>query len=185
MLNDNNIAFLINAMLEQNIWDKEFVLNRNDYLNKKGIIDSNLYFIKKGAIRIYTQDDEIENTIRFGYKKNIVTAIDSFFSGKASLFYMQALKQTRICSISKSSFKSFIDKQEVYSKAWESILEELILQQIDREIDLLISNPRLRYERVLKRSPQLFQEIPHKYIASYLRMAPETLSRLSNLDLNQ
>jgi len=35
-------------------------------------------------------------------------------------------------------------------------------------------------ERVLTRSPQLFQEIPHKYIAAYLRMSPETLSRLLN-----
>ncbi len=55
---------------------------------------------------------------------------------------------------------------------------QLIYEQLEREKDILIHSPRKRYERVLKRSPQLFQEIPHKYIASYLRMSPETLSRI-------
>ncbi len=49
---------------------------------------------------------------------------------------------------------------------------------MEREQDLLINSPEERYRRVLKRSPQLFQEVPHKYIAAYLRMPPETLSRV-------
>ena len=44
--------------------------------------------------------------------------------------------------------------------------------------DILINSPMDRFQRVFKRSPQLFQEIPNKHIASYLRMTPETLSRL-------
>ena len=44
----------------------------------------------------------------------------------------------------------------------------------------MIADPRQRLQRVLGRSPRLFQEVPHKYIASYLRMSPETLSRLLN-----
>jgi hypothetical protein len=63
-------------------------------------------------------------------------------------------------------------------KLWINILEDLVLQQIEREKDLLINSPRERYERVLKRSPKLFQEIPNRHIANYLRMSPETLSRL-------
>lgn len=61
---------------------------------------------------------------------------------------------------------------------WMKILENLLLQQIEREIDILTNSPKERYLRVLKRSPLLFQEIPHKHIANYLRMSPETLSRL-------
>ena len=57
-------------------------------------------------------------------------------------------------------------------------MEQLILQQLEREKDILTSSPIERYKRVLKRSPQLFQEIPNKYIADYLRMTPETLSRI-------
>ncbi|MCY7291948.1 MAG: Crp/Fnr family transcriptional regulator, partial [Ferruginibacter sp.] len=60
------------------------------------------------------------------------------------------------------------------------LMENLVTQQIDREIDLLITSPAERLKRVLARSPNLFQEIPLKYIASYLRMKPETLSRIRN-----
>ncbi len=61
---------------------------------------------------------------------------------------------------------------------WLTILEQLVYQQIERERDLLTASPADRYHRVLERSPQLFQEVPNKYIAAYLRMTPETLSRL-------
>ena len=61
---------------------------------------------------------------------------------------------------------------------WTQILENLVIQQMEREIDILTNSPKERYLRVLKRSPQLFQEIPNKHIANYLRMSPETLSRL-------
>lgn len=61
---------------------------------------------------------------------------------------------------------------------WVKILENLVIQQMEREIDILTSSPKERYERVLKRSPQLFQHIPNRHIANYLRMTPETLSRL-------
>ncbi|MCH5683547.1 hypothetical protein LWM68_04255 [Niabella sp. W65] len=72
----------------------------------------------------------------------------------------------------------FIQQNEQGAALWAAMLENLVLQQIEREKDLLIQSPKERYERVLKRSPQLFQEIANKYIAAYLRMSPETLSRL-------
>ena len=58
------------------------------------------------------------------------------------------------------------------------VTERALLGRIEREIDLLTPSPKERYARLLKRSPHVFQLFPHKYIASYLRMTPETLSRL-------
>lgn len=79
---------------------------------------------------------------------------------------------------SKKDFYAFIKSSDENLKLWSFILEDLVLQQMEREKDLLINSPKERYERVLRRSPQLFQEIPNKHIANYLRMSPETLSRL-------
>jgi len=153
-------------------------LKRNEFLKMSGTIDANVYFIEEGSVRLFIEDEGEERIIRFGYKENIIVSLDSFLSGKPSEFYIQAIKTSTVKVASKKDFYEFINSNNENLKLWNSILEDLVLQQIEREKDLLYSSPKIRYERVLKRSPKLFQEIPNKYIANYLRMSPETLSRL-------
>jgi len=153
-------------------------LKRNEFLKTSGTIDTNVYFVEEGSVRIFIEDEDEERIIRFGYKDNIIVSLDSFLSGKPSEFYIQAIKASTVKVASKNDFYEFINSSNENLKLWNSILEDLVLQQMEREKDLLYSSPKVRYERVLKRSPKLFQEIPNKYIANYLRMSPETLSRL-------
>ncbi|WP_369801343.1 hypothetical protein [Tenacibaculum finnmarkense] len=85
--------------------------------------------------------------------------------------------------ISKINYMRFVNSKKEYQDVWNVFLNDFMYQQIEREIDLITYSPQKRFNRIFKRSPKLFQEIPQKYIASYLRMAPETLSRiLKNLD---
>ena len=114
----------------------------------------------------------------FGYKNSFISAIDSFLTKKTSELCIQVIKKTRVKIISQYTFLHFIQKEKETLTLWQQVLSEILLRQIEREKDLLISSPFHRYQRVLKRHPLLFQEIPHKYIASYLRMTPETLSRM-------
>jgi len=166
---------IVNTLLSHS--NKTLNLERNQFLNSAGSTDRNIYFVEQGSLRLFIAEEEEEQTIRFGYKNNLVVALDSFLSGKPSAFYIQALKCTEVKVITKSQFDAFIalDKNKAW---WTATLEHLALQQMEREFDLLTRSPKERYERVLARSPQLFQEIPHRYIANYLRMTPETLSRL-------
>ncbi|MCL7753252.1 cyclic nucleotide-binding domain-containing protein [Polaribacter sp. Z022] len=174
----NLISTLIDKITANNLWDKEFVLQRNEFLKEKGTIDTNLYLVVTGSLRIFVVDEFEEHTIRFGYKDNLIASLDSFLNEQPSDFYIQALKKTTIKSISKKKYLSFINSSQEYKEIWLSILEKFVLQQMERERDILTSSPLERYRRVLKRSPKLFQEIPSKYIACYLRMTPETLSRI-------
>ncbi|MDO6435770.1 Crp/Fnr family transcriptional regulator [Cyclobacterium sp. 1_MG-2023] len=160
------------------LWDKKLELSRNEYLKVKGSIDTNLYFVVSGSLRIYVLEEFEENIIRFGYQNNFIAALDSFISEKPSDLYIQAIKKTQLKVIKKASFMAFIDSSTENTKIWQMMLGDLIYQQMERERDILTSSPLERYKRVLARSPQLFQEIPNKHIASYLRMTPETLSRL-------
>lgn len=169
---------LIDQISNARLWEETKLLNRNDYLKVAGTIENHLYFILSGSVRIFMIDENEEHTIRFGYKNSIVTCLDSFLTNKKTSFYIQALKKTQYMSVPKNDFYSLIDKTIENQKIWKQILEAFVIQQMERETDLLTTSPEERYQRVLNRSPQLFQEIPHKYIASYLRMSPETLSRI-------
>jgi CRP-like cAMP-binding protein len=174
----NPILNFIQQIETQNLWDNQLILNRNEYLKVQGTIDTQLYFIVSGTLRIFVLEEFEEHIIRFGYKNNFIAALDSFITEEPSDLYIQAIKKTELKVINKSTFMNFIESAEANRKMWQLMLSNLILQQMERERDILTNSPLERYKRVLARSPQLFQEIPNKYIASYLRMTPETLSRI-------
>lgn len=167
-------------------WEKEITLKRNDFLVTKGDKNTNLYLVKSGSLRVFIEDELEEHTIRFGYKNSLITALDCFLTDKPTSFYIQALKKCSLKVISKKKYHQFINSKGKYKEIWNKLLESFVHQQMEREVDLITYSPQKRFERVFKRSPQVFQEIPQKYIASYLRMTPETLSRiLKTVDLNQ
>ena len=172
------ITNIIEKIEQQNLWDSRLELSRKEYLKVKGSIDTNLYFVVSGSLRIYVLEEFEENIIRFGYKNNFIASLDSFISEKPSDLYIQAIKKTELKVIKKTTFMDFVESSKENTKIWHIMLGNLIFQQMERERDILTSSPLERYKRVLARSPQLFQEIPNKYIASYLRMTPETLSRI-------
>lgn len=157
--------------------DRKISLDRNEFLIVKGSIDTNVYYVESGSLRLFMLDGYEERIIRFGYKDKILVSLDSFLTAQPSDFYIQAIKKSVVRVVTKQQLDNFLEI-ELNRNLWKKILEDLVLQQLEREIDILTNSPKERYERVFKRSPQLFQEIPHRYIANYLRMSPETLSRL-------
>lgn len=159
-------------------WENEIYLKRNDFLVQKNDVDTNLFFVVDGSLRVFIEDETEEHTIRFGYKNSIIAALDCFLTDKPTLFYIQALKKSHLKVLSKKRFNKVMHSSDENKKVWEQMLQSFVYQQIEREIDLITYSPQKRFERVLQRSPQLFQEIPLKHIASYLRMTPETVSRI-------
>lgn len=160
------------------LWQAPKWLKRGDFLVQAGGHYPYLYYVEEGALRIFVDKEPEELTIRFGYPGSFISALDSFLAPQSTSFYIQALKKSRVLTIHHQDFYAFLKKDQSYSELWQKALEHLVLQQLEREIDILTASPQERYQRVLKRSPHLFQQIPNKYIASYLRMTPETLSRL-------
>lgn len=159
-------------------WKGELSLKRNEYLKVMGSTDTNLYYVKSGCMRVFIEDEFEEHTIRFGYMGNFIAALDAYITQKPSPFYIQAIRATELKVITKDAFMKIINSNTAYLRLWQEMLAGLVYQQMEREVDILTHSPVERYKRVLERSPQLFQEVPAKYIASYLRMTPETFSRI-------
>ncbi len=159
-------------------WLPAVQLKRQEYLVHPGQTQPYLYFVEEGALRVFFDGGEEMMTIRFGYQNNFIASLDSFLQEGPSNYGIQALKSSRVLPLPRRAFKKALELSASLNQLWQGALEQLVIQQLEREIDILTPSPQIRYQRVLQRSPHLFQEIPHKYIASYLRMSPETLSRL-------
>lgn len=166
------------AHYPKELWGRKLILKRNEYLKEPGTVDTNLYFIESGSLQILLETEEDEISFRFAYEGNIISALDSFLTGNPSDFAIKAIKKSRVVVMKKELFDEFISSSSENLKMWQKILSTVILEMGEREKDLLLYPPEKRYQRVLERSPALFQLVPAKYIASYLRMTPETLSRI-------
>ncbi|MDI9256782.1 Crp/Fnr family transcriptional regulator [Flavobacterium sedimenticola] len=157
---------------------ERITIQRDEYLVAEGMIDQYLYIVEEGAFKIFYITEYQEQIIRFGYPNSIMNSPVSFFTGAPSEFYIQALKKSVLLRIHRHDFYEYIKQNNTFLLQYTQALEGIITQLITRETDLLTVSPTERYHRVFKRSPQLFQHIPAKYIASYLRMTPETFSRI-------
>lgn len=143
-----------------------------------GDVNTNIYYVDSGLLRSYILVNDDEQIIRFGYQGDFVVAMDSFFTSKPTMLYAEALRKTTVRVIKRAKYEAAVMNDPALSKIWRKILSWMVLGQLEREIDLLTNDPSERYRRVLERSPRLFQEVPAKYIANYLRMTAETLSRV-------
>lgn len=167
---------------QHNLWHKTLDLKRGDHLHYAGDTDTNVYYVESGTLRSYVLvNDEEQQIIRFGYQGDFMAALDSFFSTGPTILYADALRKSRIRVIKKAVYTGHVLDNPELAALWQQALSWMITGQLEREIDLLTNDPAERYQRVLARSPRLFQEIPAKYIANYLRMTPETLSRVKSI----
>ncbi len=173
-------AFIQKVIKSFDVIAIEKIFSKGEFLLKEGDYERNLYLIKKGAVRVFYLSEFEEQTIRLGYEGSLINSLSSFLKSTPSEFYIEAIRKSKINIIPKIEFFKLVNENNENIYQYTKLLEILITQQIDREIDLLISSPSERLKRVLARSPDLFQQIPLKYIASYLRMKPETLSRIRN-----
>ena len=156
------------------------VIGKGDFLTREGEVERNFYLVETGAVRVFYLTEYEEHVIRLGYPGSFINSLSSFIKGTPSEFYIEAIRKTTVKVMSKNTLMQLAYASTENLQQYILLLESLITQQIDREIDLLIASPSERLQRVLSRSPGLFQQIPLKYIASYLRMTPETLSRIRN-----
>lgn len=160
-------------------WKHKRSLKRNDFLIRKGETETHLFYVSEGSMRIYYphQDDEI--CVGFAHDHNLICSFPSFIRQQPSDYYIQALGKTDVISIHRKDFHQVMEKYRSIEKAWRMLVEDALMGKIERETEMLTFTPEERYRRLMERSPHVFRNIPRKYIASYLRMTPETLSRVS------
>src|SRR5690625_7118942 len=80
----NPIQELYQRIEEQALWEKSIRLKRNEYLKTSGRVDTHLYYIESGSLKVCMVSNEEEHIIRLGYKENFIMDIGSFITEKRS-----------------------------------------------------------------------------------------------------
>ena len=163
-------------MLESILVAKRFA--KNEKILSEGETCENIYWIVKGLVRQYYYKNGKELTEYMATENTIVMCIESLFGEQPSRLQIMAIEPTILYCLPKAKLEAVAMKSVNIQILYRKILEEsLILSQIHADM-LRFESAIDRYQKLVKRSPQLVLRAPLVYIASYLQMTPETLSRV-------
>ena len=156
---------------------------KGEKILNEGEVCENIYWVVKGLVRQYYYKNGKELTEYMATENTIFMSIESLFREEPSKQVIHALEPTIVYAIPKKELEAVAIKCVNIQMLYRKILEEsLIISQ--RHADMLRFESALdRYRKLVKNSPQLVLRAPLVYIASYLQMTPETLSRVRSTTL--
>lgn len=151
---------------------------KNEMILREGETCTNIYWVVKGLVRQFYYKNGKELTEYMATENNIAMCIESLFLEQPTHLQIKAIEPTVLIAIPKVELEAVAMKSVNIQILYRKILEEsLILSQIHADM-LRFESAQDRYQKLIKRQPQLVLRAPLVYIASYLQMTPETLSRV-------
>ena len=141
-------------------------------------IENYVSVIEEGAVRFVIPDDENETTFGFAFQGHFFSAYDSFVFQKPSQYQIEALTEVKVWQISHQDLNDLFENTREGNLVGRQIAEQFFCGKQNRELSLLTKSATERYYDLFKHQPKLIKEIPLKYIASYIGITPQALSRI-------
>jgi CRP-like cAMP-binding protein len=151
---------------------------KNELLIEDGQTCRHLYFLEKGCIRGFANIDGKEVSQWFGFENDFVTSFRSFITRSASREYIQVVEDSVLWCISKDQLDTLLEKFPELEKLVRLIYEQYYIRLEDRYSNAHFKSAAERYDDLLEYSPHILERMPLGYIASYLGISAETLSRI-------
>jgi CRP-like cAMP-binding protein len=152
-------------------------LKKNEILLESGQVCRSVYFILEGAFYQYRMNDIDENIIELHIENEWFLNYESFLSQKPSTETIKAYADSEILELTVHSIHALIEKSPVFFQLGK-LLQPLAVRS--KFFDEAMT-PAEKYNYVMDHRPRLLQRFPLKYIASYLKITPETLSRVRSI----
>jgi len=157
---------------------KHTTIKRNDFLLKEGKVCDFIAFVNSGVIRHYHLKDGKEITCDVTLKNSFITDFRSFTQGIPSEYNFQILKNAELFIIKKRELLELYNNNKNIETLGRIMAEQVALRMIDTAMSLSSDKPQERVEKLIIQRPDLFQEVPQRYLANLLGISPESLSRI-------
>ena len=151
---------------------------KGEMILKEGEVCENIYYIEHGLVRQFYFKNGKQITEHLGEDRTVFMCIESLFREEATKLQVEAIEPTTVYALPKRRLEQValhnVNIQILYRKILE---ESLIISQVHADL-VRFETAQDRYKKMCKLSPQVILRAPLVYIASYLQMTPETLSRV-------
>ncbi|WP_294961549.1 Crp/Fnr family transcriptional regulator [uncultured Flavobacterium sp.] len=176
--------FELMAKLSDEDWDTfSSKLIRQEFPKKTvilqaGHVENYLSFIEKGILRYYVPSENKDLTFAFAFDGEFTSGYDSFITRLPASYIIEALSDTILWSISYNDLQDIYAETKIGNTIGRLASEGLFLKKSKRELSLLNDSAEQRYRNLFTEKPHLIQKIPQKYLAPYIGITPQALSRI-------
>jgi len=170
-LSDEIMEFMSSRTTFRKISKGKFLLKPGDYCK-------DYYYIHKGILRSYIKYGEKEITIWINPEGEITTSIRSIAGSRISDEFIQVIENCELVVIPFDAMQEMYETFPEMNRVGRMLLEEYYAASEERVYIARLPNAQARYQHFINSRPELLNRIPLKYVASYLGITLETLSRL-------
>lgn len=184
---NNPLISKIKASVSLSSGEEEFISSffkgklyrRGDFLLRSGEVPHEIFFVVEGSLhQFYLDEHANERTCNFCFENDFITDLESFSQQTQSPSNIKALENTTCMVIRCTDLIDLLNQSKAMEEFFRLLVEDIASKSIRRTKSLLSFSPEKQYTELLESSPEIFQRVPQKYIAQYLGIAPESLSRI-------
>ena len=153
-------------------------LKKNEFLVKENEVCAYFCYIESGILQHAILVDGEEKTTYLALRNTVTSSLNSFLFDKPSRKSIKALFDCKLWVIDIVSFRELIKTNEAFHQFYYNLIEKQIYLIDDYRIDLLTLTPEERYKKLLVTEPNLIQQVPLHYLASFLGISSRHMSRI-------
>lgn len=151
---------------------------KKEYLLKDNKVCDFIAFIADGSIRHFHVKDGVEKTCDISFENSWVTDFQSFTYDTIGKMNLQAMENVTIFLIKKQNLYKLYNECSKYETFGRLMAEQVAQRATEIAMSLSSEKPEERFQNLIKKQPDLFQRVSQKYIANFLGISPESLSRI-------
>jgi CRP/FNR family transcriptional regulator, anaerobic regulatory protein len=151
---------------------------KKDFILEEGEICDKIFFINSGSARDFFNIDGEEKIVEFFFENRWFTDYNSFLTGQPTIENLQAIEACEVVHFKKTDLYNLYETHSVFEKVGRVMAENAFMNLMNVSSMRTNQDPEERYLNLLKQRPELFERIPQHFLASYLGIQPQSLSRI-------
>jgi len=157
---------------------KEMEIRKKGFILKQGRICNSIYFVQTGLLRCFYNKDDKEINSWFMKEGDVIFSVESFLNQTPGRENIQALEDSILYYINYDELQFLYNNFPEFNFVGRVVTEKYYKLSEQRLFSLRMQKGKERYNFILDHFPQIILRVPSKYIASYLGITEETLSRI-------
>ncbi len=171
-LSDKDWAIFSSRLSHETVARKKLLLTR-------GEVENHLSFLETGIVRYcIPREEKNDLTLAFGFGNSFTSAYQSFITRTPSVYQVETLTKVELWRLTHEDLQHIYRETMIGERIGRLTAERIYLETSQRELSLLNDTAEQRYLRLFSEQPHLIKNIPLKYIASYIGITPQALSRI-------